>query len=125
MDNKAYVRLVDPHAESNRRHHDQTVFLLEPPLGDAPVLGLHPTVVMERDMPGIAQGSGQRFGLGPCAAVDDPGLPLAGGGKVKDLAARSVLGSKGQVNIGSVERPDHAATPRSANNQAGNRDPTG
>ena len=40
------VGFVDTHAKGHRGADDQPVLLLEPALCDAPVFGLHPTVVM-------------------------------------------------------------------------------
>ena len=97
------VRLVDTHAKGHGGHDDQPVLLLEALFGQAAVIGLHAAVIVDRGMPGLAQGLRQGLGLGAGAAIDDARLAFAGGGKVQDLAARTVLGGKGQVDIGPIE----------------------
>ena len=109
MGNPADVGLVDAHAKGHRRHHDQPILAGKAGFHDAPVLGLHATVVVTGHVALFAQRGGQRLGLGPCAAIDDAGLPLASGSKAKDLTARAVLGAKGQMDIGPVEAAQEGA----------------
>mmetsp|Transcript_22551 Transcript_22551/g.36676 ORF Transcript_22551/g.36676 Transcript_22551/m.36676 type:complete len:249 (+) Transcript_22551:2919-3665(+) len=109
MGHPTNVRLVDTHAKGDSRHNDQPVFLLEPSLGDTPVVGVHAAMVVNGQMPRFPQPLCQRFGFGPRAAIDDPGLPFACGGKAEDLRPRPVLGGKGQMDV----RPVKAAQKRS------------
>ena len=56
-----------------------------------------------RGQPGIVQCLGQRLGLGAGAAIDDARLPAPGGGEIQNLAARPILGLKGQMDVRAVE----------------------
>ena len=103
MGDPADVGLVDAHAEGDGGHDDQPVLLLEAHLDPAAFVGLHPAVIVAGAVPRLAQGLGQRLGLGAGGAIDDAGLALAGGGKAQDLLARRVLDRKGQAHVGPVE----------------------
>ena len=103
MRHPANVRLVDPHAKGDGGHDDQPVVCLKPPLDLAPRLGLHAPVIGQGLVPRVAQGPGERLGLGPRPAIDDPRQAFARGGKAKDLLTRSGLWLKCKVDIGPVE----------------------
>ena len=99
----ADVGFVDPHAKGDRGRDHQPVLALEPRLGGAAGLGLHPAVIGERGDAGGVQRRLERLGLGAGGAVDDARLPAAGGGEVHDLPARPVLGLEGEVDVRPVE----------------------
>ncbi len=108
----ADIRFVDPHPEGDRRHHDQPVLDLKAPLDLTPALRLHPAVIGDGFQPRFAQRPGQRFRLGPRAAIDDPRAAPAGGSKVQDLLAGFQFGGESQVNVGSVKSAKKYPRPR-------------
>ena len=74
MGDEAHIGLVDSHAEGNRRHHHDAVFLQEAPLVRGAGTGVQPGVIGQcRDaLRGQRLGSG--LDLAPRQAIDDPGL---------------------------------------------------
>ncbi len=82
---------------------DQPVLLLERGFHAAAFHRIKPRVIGQRVVPGLAHRLGQRFRLGPSAAVDDPRLPLARGGIGQHLRPRIVLHGKGQTDVRPVE----------------------
>ena len=99
----ADIGLVHAHAEGDGGHHDQPVLAGKPRLDYAPIFGLHPAVIMAGVVAFLGQRLRQSFGLGTGPAVDDAGLPLAGGGKAQDLLARAGLGAKGKMDVRAVK----------------------
>ncbi len=103
MGDPADVRFVDPHAEGNRGHHDQPVFLLKATLHLASVIGFHAAVVVTGTVARLSQRVGECFGFCPCPAIDDAGLPFAGCGEVEDLRARTIFDGKRKVDVGAIK----------------------
>ena len=103
MGDPADVGLVDPHAESHRRHDDQPVLLLETKFGVAALFRVHAGVVVNRRMARLAQREREDLALVAAAAIDDARLPLAGSGKAQDLVARAVLDGEAQADVRPVE----------------------
>ena len=101
--NPSNIRLIDPHTKGHRRHNDQPVLLLKATFPNAAIFGVHATMIMQRQMPRIAQGTGDPFGLGTRAAIYNPRLPFARTGKVEDLTARAVFGGKGKVDVRPIK----------------------
>ena len=71
---EAHVRLVDPHAEGDRSHHDETLLAQEALLVRATRLGIHSGVVWQCMEPLLGQPLGGLFDLLARQAVDDSRL---------------------------------------------------
>ena len=74
MQHEAHIGLVDAHAERDRRHHDDAVFLQEDILVARARRRLHAGVIGQRLDAVVAQEFRQFLGLAPRAAIDDAAL---------------------------------------------------
>ncbi|EKD60521.1 MAG: hypothetical protein ACD_54C00695G0005 [uncultured bacterium] len=105
MCHPADVGFVDAHAESNRCHHDQPVFLLKADFDAAAFFGLHAAMIKTGRMRLGAQGLGKGFGFCPRCTVNNARLAAPGCRKPQDLVARAILDRKGQMNIRAIKAP--------------------
>ncbi len=103
MSYPADIWLVDPHPEGDGRDDDQPVLGLKPGFNGSAIRGLHPAVIEAGTVTSLVQSGSQRLSFLTRTAINDAGLPFAGGREIQDLAARSILGGEGQMDIGAVE----------------------
>ncbi len=106
MRDEAHVRLVDAHAEGNRRHHDHAVLALEARLMSLAHFGREPRVIRH---------GGEAFLFEPCRglldlrarhAVDDARLAAEVVEKAPQLASRIGLHADRVADVGSIEAAD-------------------
>src|SRR5829696_1506343 len=108
VEDEAYVRLVDPHAERGRGHDDVDVSLHERPLRLVAARAWKAGVVGQRAAPTLRERVGQLLGERPGRHVDDAGA-VRPGGSIEQCAALVALIAEaldGQVNVRPIE-PSH------------------
>ncbi len=116
MDDEAHVRLVDPHAEGNRRDHHHLLAGEEGGLiGGADLRGRarHDKAGRGACHPGAGQRLGELLGGGAGLRIDDAGAGLLGE-DVADLALEAVARLHRVADIGAVEARDDQAVGRNA-----------
>ena len=103
VQHEAHVRLVDAHAESDSRDHDDTVLLQENILVTRARLRLHAGVIGQRLDAGLAQIFGQFLGLAPRRAIDDAALAGMIFDEIRNLLAAADFGLHRQAQVRPVE----------------------
>jgi hypothetical protein len=103
---EAHVGLVDAHAESERRDHDDAVLAQESFLVLAPRRVVHATVVRQGGEAGLSERLGGFLDLLARAAVDDPRLALVLAEEVQQLAARVGFLADAIADVGAIEAGD-------------------
>ena len=101
-----HIRLVDAHAESDRRHHDQAVLLEEAVLILRAQSAVHAGVVGQRGDALPAKKLRQLLGLPPRAAIDDAAFTPVRGREVLELAAGVAFRAHGKRQVRPVETVD-------------------
>ncbi len=110
MRDEAHVRLVDAHAEGDRRDDDDAVLALEPRLVGGPVGVVHPRVIRDRRDALAGQPRGRLVDPAARQAIDDARLArMLAADEGEQLRARIVLVDDRVADVGPVEaRHEHA-----------------
>ena len=100
---EAHVGLVDAHAESDRRAHDQAVLAQEAALVGSPLVGRQAGVVGQCRVALSGQPGGGFLDLLARQAIDDAGLAFTAAEEAEQLLARVVLLDDGVADVRAVE----------------------
>ena len=101
--NEADIRLVDPHAEGDGRHHDNAILLQEEILIARAVGPLHAGMIRQRLDAALAQDIGEFVSLAPRSAIDDTGLPFMLLDEIGDLLASAGFCLHRQAQVWPIE----------------------
>ena len=108
MSDEADVRLVDPHAERDRRDHDHLLGADEGGLVARPHPWLEPGMIRKDGPAGGAELLGQPLRLVAARNVDDPGPRLIGEERL-ELSALAVAGTDMIADVRPIEAGDDEA----------------
>ena len=104
MDDKAHIRLVDAHAEGDRRAHDEAIFKQEAPLALGAHIGIEPRMIGERRDARPLDGLGEVFSGVAGGGIDNAGQARARLDEGDDaLGAVALFRLCGEGEIGPVE----------------------
>src|SRR6266851_4409800 len=104
MDDETDIRLVDAHAESDRRDDDDALLLEEAVLMALACRGIEPGMVGQREAPLHGEPVGDLLDLAPGLAVDDAGIaPVFLGEKGEQLRLGILLGDDAIADVRAVE----------------------
>ena len=106
MGHEPHIRLVDAHAERDRRHHDKAVILQEAVLIVRAQGAVHAGVIGEgRNALPFEKGR-QVLGLSSRAAINNAAFALVPGDKVRQLTAGIAFCAHGKAQVRPVEAVD-------------------